>query len=99
MATASTAEANIVMHALTSIATDGDPSTYEEAMDSPQRARWQAAIREECTSILRNDTFQVATEYDPELEDKLHIKPIGSKWVFKTKTNPDRSVRYKVLDF
>ena len=84
-----------MMHALTSIATDGDPSTYEEAMDSPQRARWQAAIREECTSILRNDTFQVATEYDPELEDKLHIKPIGSKWVFKTKTNPDGSIRYK----
>ena len=41
MATASTAEANVVMHALTSIAIDGDPSTYEEAMNSPQRPRWQ----------------------------------------------------------
>ena len=57
MATTSTAEANIVMHVLISIATDGDPSTYEEAMNSPQRVRWQAAIREECTSILRYDTL------------------------------------------
>ena len=89
MATASTAEANIVMHALTSIATDGDPSTYEEAMNSPQRAQWQVAIREECTSILQNDTFA------SESESKPRIKPIGSKWVFKTKTNPDGSIQHK----
>ena len=73
MATASTAEANIVMHVLISIATDGDSSTYEEAMNSPQRAQWQAAIREECTPILRNDTFAA------ERENKPHIKPIKSK--------------------
>lgn len=77
------------MNALTSIATDGDPSTYEEAIGSPQRARGQAALREECTSILRNDTFAA------ECEGKPHIKPIGTKWVFKTKTNPDGSIRYK----
>ena len=79
-----------MMHALTSIAIDGDPSTYEEARNSPQRAQWQAAIREDCTSILQNDTFAA------ECESKPHsIKPIASKWVFKTKTNPDGSIRHK----
>ena len=35
MATSSAAETNTLIHALTSIATDGGPSTYEEAMNSP----------------------------------------------------------------
>ena len=37
MANARTAEADIMANALTSLATNGDPSTYAEAMDTPQK--------------------------------------------------------------
>ena len=59
-------------------------------MADPQREQWKMAIREECNSILRNNTFPttgVATDMRSPAK-----KPIGSKWVFKTKTNPDGSI-------
>ena len=47
MANARTAEADIMANALTSLATNGDPSTYAEAVDTPQKMQWEAAIRED----------------------------------------------------
>ena len=61
--------------------------TYEEAMARPQRENWIEAIREECNSILWNDPFAATATSMP-----TGNRPIGSKWVFKTKTNPDRSI-------
>ena len=93
MANACTAGADIMANALTaSLATNGDPPAYAEAMDTPQKMQWEAAIREECTSILRNNTF---AERKSMPIPHSRTKPIGSKWVFKTKTNPDGSIRYK----
>ena len=60
------------------------------------------AIWEECSSILRNDTFAttIGTGTDPAWGVATGMrspekKPIGSKWVFKTETNPDGSMRHK----
>jgi hypothetical protein len=37
---------------------DLDPTSYSEAMRSPNRAQWKAAIREEWNSLLENSTFE-----------------------------------------
>ena len=83
-----TAEADVMVSALMSTAIDGDPNTYEEAMASDEKELWKVAIREECTSIIRNKTFTPT--------DSISSRPIGSKWVFKTKRNPDGTIRHKV---
>jgi hypothetical protein len=88
-AAAQPAEAIVMAYAL-SLAVNGDPQTYEEAMASPQKVLWQQAIKEESTSILRNETFAINKQ-----TESIMKPPIGSKWVFKTKRNPDGSLRYK----
>jgi len=72
--------------ALTTI--NDDPRTYKEAMLSPQKNKWEAVIMDEYNSIIRNETFSLA-------QAQFGNKPIGSKWVFKTKRKPDGSTRYK----
>jgi len=74
--------------ALASTTINGDPRTYKEAMLSPQKKKWEAAIMDEYNSIIRNETFSPA-------QAQFGNKPIGSRWVFKTKRNPDGSTRYK----
>jgi len=69
-----------------------DPFTYTEAMESPQRNHWKTAMEEESTSILLNNTFSALNSREAR---QLKVRPIGSKWVYKTKHNPDGSIRYK----
>jgi hypothetical protein len=76
--------------ALTASATD--PFTYAEAMESPQRNHSKRAMEEESTSILLNNTISAVNSREAR---QLKVRPIGSKWVYKTKHNPDRSMRYK----
>jgi hypothetical protein len=78
--------------ALTSTSINSDPFTYAEAMVSPQRDDWKRAMEEECTSILLNNTFTTINSREAR---QLRVKPIGSKWVYKTKHNPDDTIRYK----
>jgi hypothetical protein len=66
-----------------------DPVSYEEAMASEYAEFWKAAMQEEHHSLLENDTWQ-ATDRIPYAKNA-----IGSKWVFKTKRNPDGSKRFK----
>jgi len=49
-------------------------------------------MEEESTSILLNNTFSALNSWEGR---QLQVKPIGSKWVYKTKHNPDRSTWYK----
>jgi hypothetical protein len=49
-------------------------------------------MEEESTSILLNNTFSALNSREAR---QLQVKPIGSKWVYKTKHNPDGSTRYK----
>jgi hypothetical protein len=78
--------------ALTASTAIGDPFTYAEAMKSPQRDHSKRAMEEECTSILLNNTFSTLNSWEAQ---QLQVKPIGSKWIYKTKHNPDGSTRYK----
>jgi hypothetical protein len=78
--------------ALTASEAIGDPFTYAEAMLNPQRDHWKRAVEEESTSILLNNTFSALNSREAW---QLQVKPIGSKWVYKTKHNPDGSTRYK----
>jgi hypothetical protein len=88
-----------------------DPRSYEEAMNGPNRQEWKRATIEEWNAILENDTFEVFTDHclkpNPnkgtmEIENYTPIqvpfntKTIGSKWVYRTKRNPDSTTRYKV---
>jgi hypothetical protein len=69
------------------VSTDDDPQSYREAMSSPLQRQWKAAMQQEYASLLENHTF-TPVEY-------TQSKPIGCKWVYKTKTNPDSTLRYK----
>jgi len=95
------------------LVTCGDPTSYAEAMSSPESTQWRKAMMEEWDAILRNKTFQAFQEQEYPTENGApvnptefesltslqipgDIKPISSKWVFKTKLNPDGTTRYKV---
>ena len=81
MASTRTVEADVMVSALMSTAIDGDPDTYEEAMASDEKELWKAAIREECTSVVRNKT----STQPSNSTGRISSRPIGSKWVIKTK--------------
>jgi hypothetical protein len=65
-----------------------DPLTFQEALSSPLRNEWIQAMRDELRSLYTNHTWEVVA-------DGRQKHTIGSKWVFRTKTNPDNSIRYK----
>jgi len=71
-----------------------DPVTYAEPMESPQRDHWKRATEEVSTSILLNTTCSTLNSREAR---QLQVKPIGSKWVYKTKPNSDGSPRYQAL--
>jgi hypothetical protein len=77
-----------------------DPTSYEEAINGPNREEWKRATIEEWNAILENDTFEVFTDHrlkpNPnegtmEIENYTPIqvpfdtKIIGSKWVYRSK--------------
>ena len=76
----------------TASAATGDPFTYADAMECPQRDHWKRAMEHESSSIMLNNTFSTLNSHEAR---QLKVKPIGSKCVYKTKHNPDGSTRYK----
>jgi len=68
------------------------PYPYAEAMKSPQQDYWKRAMEEESMLIVLNITFSTLNSREAW---QLQVKPIGSKWVYKTKYNPDGSTWYK----
>ncbi|MBC7870646.1 MAG: DDE-type integrase/transposase/recombinase [Chitinophagaceae bacterium] len=69
-----------------------DPKSYNQALDSPQKEKWEQAIREELESIKEHEVFA---------DGKLVELPKGrnaipSHWVFKAKRNENGNItRYK----
>lgn len=59
------------------IAEINPPSSFQEAMNSPEVEEWSKAIDEELEAHKRNETWTIV----PRKHDR---KPIDSKWVFKT---------------
>ncbi|KAJ6791386.1 Uncharacterized protein M6B38_244565 [Iris pallida] len=64
---------------------EGDPSTYEEAISSPDAPFWKEAINNEYNSIMENNTWFLA-------DLPLGSKPIGCKWIFKKKLRADGTI-------
>src|ERR1044072_5904673 len=63
-----------------------EPKSYKQALIVPA---WQAAMQSEFSALLNNGTWSLV----PLPSDS---KPIGCKWVFRVKQNPDGSVnKYK----
>ena len=62
-----------------------EPTTYEEAISSPDSEKWLEAMRSEMESMYTNKVWTL-------IEPPEGIKPIGCKWVFKKKTDMDGNV-------
>ena len=74
-----------------SVAKDGleEPATVIEALSSQKKAKWEEAMKAEMRSLQDNDVWEL-------VELPKDRKPVGSKWVFKVKTNENGDVeRYK----
>jgi len=48
-------------------------------------------MEEECTSILPNNTFTTVNSMEAR---QLQVKPISTNCIYKTKHNPDGTIRY-----
>jgi hypothetical protein len=80
--------------------TENDPLTYQAALRSPQATQWKEAMRQEWQALVENHTFDVVKEIRGNTIEKSRIdvaagEPIGCKWVYRRKMNPDGSTRYK----
>ena len=63
-----------------------EPTTYAEAMVSPDSEAWLEAMRSELKSMDENQVWDLA---DPP----PGVTAIGCKWVFKKKTDVDGNVQ------
>jgi hypothetical protein len=78
--------------ALASTSINKNALAYVKPMHSPQQHDWKRPMEQEYTSITLNNIFTTINSREAR---QLQVKPIGSKWVFKTKHNPDGTIRYK----
>ena len=65
-----------------------EPTNYEEAMVSPDSAKWLEAIRSEITSMYENKVWNLV-----DLPNDR--RDIEIKWIFKRKTDADSVTIYK----
>jgi len=80
-----TSEDELALHTTNS----DDPTSYREAMNSPYKVEWQAAMKAELTELQKQNTWTLA-----ELpHDKKALK---GRWVFKLKRDQNNKiVKYK----
>ena len=68
---------------------DDDPLTFDQAINCNKAEFWQESMREEMDLMSRNSVWKL-------VEPNANIKPIGCKWVFKTKRDSNGNIeRYK----
>ena len=71
------------------IGNGNDPVTYSDAITCDQSTNWNEAMTDELNSMKKNDVWELA-------ELPKGYKPVGCKWVFKTKLDPKGNIeRYK----
>jgi histone deacetylase 1/2 len=66
----------------TVLVTHIEPKGVKQALQS---SHWLAAMKEEYDALLRNKTWTL-------VPPPTHKQPIGCKWVFRVKENPDGTV-------
>ena len=87
--------ANDMVHSLRvltnkNISTQDDPTTFSDAMRSPEKKRWIEAMNTELKSLIANNTWEVL---DKEEAKSTIVK---TKWVYKIKKHLDGSIdKYK----
>ncbi|KAL0386518.1 UNVERIFIED_CONTAM: Retrovirus-related Pol polyprotein from transposon TNT 1-94 [Sesamum latifolium] len=62
-----------------------EPATYEEAVTSPNANEWITAMKEEMSSMAKNNVWEL-------VDLPAGRKTIGSKWVLKVKRKADGSI-------
>jgi hypothetical protein len=66
-----------------------EPHTVEEVLSTPEKVQWVKAMEKEMKSLQENEVWDL-------VELPRGRKPVGSKWVFKVKTDEDGNIeRYK----
>ncbi|XP_024178495.1 uncharacterized mitochondrial protein AtMg00820-like [Rosa chinensis] len=60
------------------LADDNDPINFKQAAESNESKQWKKAMDAEIESMYNNEVWEL-------VKPDLNHKPIGSKWVFKTK--------------
>nr|GFA35789.1 retrovirus-related Pol polyprotein from transposon TNT 1-94 [Tanacetum cinerariifolium] len=58
-----------------------DPESIEDAITCDQSAHWREAMEDELNSMSKNDVWEL-------VELPKGAKPVGCKWVYKTKLDP-----------
>ena len=64
------------------------PRTYEEAVSSPDSAKWQVAMESEMKALADNNTYELTT-----LPEGRTI--VGGKWVYAAKLSQDGEEKFK----
>lgn len=72
---------------------EDDPISYREALRSHYGDKWKSAMQEEFKSLIENKTWSVVLKSD--INERHGVRPIECKWVFRKKTNPDTTIRFK----
>jgi len=74
---------------------ESEPLTHKAALRSPQARGWK--ICQEWHALVGNQTFDIVdgTKGNAVHKRVADIEPIGCKWLYKRKVNPDGSARYK----
>jgi hypothetical protein len=80
--------------------TENDPLSYKAALQSPQAVEWRKAMPQEWQALVENHTFDVVKEIRGNTIERSEVdaaagEPIGCKWIYRRKMNPDGSTRYK----
>ena len=66
-----------------------DPVSFSQAMESDDSSKWMEAMNEELKSMAHNDVWDL-------IELPNSCKPVGCKWVFKTKRDAKGNIeRFK----
>ncbi|GKF31046.1 hypothetical protein Tco_0100844, partial [Tanacetum coccineum] len=62
-----------------------DPESFEDAITCDQSAHWREAMEGELNSMSKNNVWELA-------ELPKGAKPVGCKWVYKTKLDLNGNV-------
>ena len=62
-----------------------EPATVREALASPEKSKWMNAMEKEMQSLRKNDVWEL-------VELPKDRRAVGSKWVFKLKTDADGAI-------
>lgn len=71
------------------INSNGDPESYLDAMERPDKDKWLEAMEDELKSLVKNNVFEVVSR-------PANKNIVTNRWVLKIKRKPDGSIdRYR----